>query len=349
MRKALLALLLLSLTHVVWGEDTDELFRSDRPESYTAKEGDTLWGIAGHFLVDPWSWREVWSVHPDIENSDIIYPGDVVSVALVEGKLRLTLARAKGNEPIPDRIIKLTPKVRSTPLVDAIPAIPLDAIHSFLGMSRIIDGESMLQRAPRILSNSREQVVSGSGDTVFARGDFNQGERVYGVFRKGKAYQDPRTGEYLGTMMLNVGSMNLKSVNDDVATMYVTKAGKEIRTGDRLLVSEERRLATSFTPGSPESKSIEGEILDVVGGVRNIGLYNNVVINLGTRDTVEDGDVLAIYRGHSTRDHVTGETLGLPLHRVGLVMVFRSYEKISFAVVMEATEPLQTGDILRVP
>ena len=346
MKHALVAFTLFFLSLPVWAES---LFRDGRPPSYTAEEGDTLWGIAGYFLNDPWRWREVWDVDPSISDPDLIFPGDVIRVIKVGGELKLTLSRKQEKSIVPDRTVKLRPQIRSTPLIDAIPAIPLDAIHSFLGMSRVLDGPGEAERAPRVISSGQERVISGAGDTVYARGGFTQRERVFGVFRKGKTYKDPVTREDLGILMQHVGSVNMKGLLYDVGTFQVAKATEEVRIGDKLLVSEERRLATSFFPGSPDNPYVEGQILDVIGGVHSIGLYSNVVLNLGTRERMQDGDVLAIYRSNTVKDKKTGEVLGLPLQRVGLVMIYRTYQKVSFAVVMQATRPLENGDVLRAP
>ena len=341
MKKALLTAFLWCLVSQGWAEAP---FRDDRPESYTVVKGDTLWDISARFLENPWQWPEVWSLNPQINNPHLIYPGDVVTLIYVEGKPRLTVSRGQAG-----RTIRLGPKVRSTPLENAIPAIPLDAISSFLDVSRIISGPEVLNSSPYILASGQEKVISGAGDTIYARGSFDDDANVYRAYRGEKSYRDPGTGEFLGTMIQSVGSLNVRKVTNDIATMYVSKASEELRVGDRLLVSEERRLATSFYPAAPKDKEVEGTILDVIGGVSQIGLYNNVLINLGARDSLEDGSVLAIYRQNSVRDKKTGEIVKLPAERVGHVMVFRTYEKMSFAIVMQASKPLHTGDVLRAP
>ncbi|MCL6268535.1 LysM peptidoglycan-binding domain-containing protein [Sansalvadorimonas sp. 2012CJ34-2] len=346
MKNALLGFILLCVATSSLGES---LFRDDRPASYTAVEGDTLWGIAGRFLHDPWSWGQVWEVDPSVKDPDLIYPGDTIRVIKIGSELKLTLTRKKEETVIPGRTIKLTPQVRSTPLVDAIPAIPLDAIHSFLGVSRVMDSQDAIEKAPRVLANGQERVISGAGDTLYARGDFSRGDRKYGAFRSGETYKDPKTGEELGILMQHVGSLTMKGLQNDVATMFVTKATKEVRVNDRLLVSEERRLATSFSPDTPDNPYVEGVIIDVVGGIHNIGIFNNVVVNLGSKDRMKDGDVLAIYRSRNSKDKRSGQTLKLPAQRVGLVMIYRTYSKVSFAVVMQATQPLATGDVLKAP
>ncbi|MTI14189.1 LysM peptidoglycan-binding domain-containing protein [Sansalvadorimonas verongulae] len=341
MKKALLTAFLWSLVAQVWAAAP---FRDDRPESYTVVKGDTLWDISARFLENPWQWPEVWSLNPQINNPHLIYPGDVVTLIYVEGKPRLTVSRGEAG-----RTIRLGPKIRSTPLENAIPAIPLDAISSFLDVSRVISGPEVLLSAPYILANGQEKVISGAGDTVYVRGNFDKEASAYGAYRGQKDYRDPRTGEYLGTMVQSVGALNVQRITNDIATMHVTRANEELRVGDRLLVSEERRLATSFYPAAPKGKDIEGTILDVIGGVSQIGLYNNVLINLGAREGLEDGSVLAIFRQNTIRDKKTGEIVRLPAVRVGHIMVFRTYEKMSFAIVMQASQPLHTGDVLRAP
>ncbi|WP_281647339.1 LysM peptidoglycan-binding domain-containing protein [Parendozoicomonas sp. Alg238-R29] len=341
MKKALLTAFLVSLVSQVWAAAP---FRDDRPDSYTVVKGDTLWDISGRFLENPWQWPEVWSLNPQINNPHLIYPGDVVTLIYIEGKPRLTI-----NRGLTGRTLKLGPKVRSTPLENAIPAIPLDVISSFLDVSRVVESPEVMKKAPYILSNGQEQVISGAGDTVYVRGEFDQGASVYGVYRGEQNYVDPKTGEFLGTMVQSVGSVDVERITNDIATMSVSRSSEELRVGDKLLVSEERRLATSFYPSAPENRDIEGTILDVVGGVNQIGLYNNVLINLGSREGLKDGSVMAIYRQNNIKDKMTGEIVALPAERVGHIMVFRTYEKMSFAIVMQASQPLHTGDTLRAP
>ncbi|CAM3492053.1 LysM peptidoglycan-binding domain-containing protein [Parendozoicomonas haliclonae] len=321
-----------------------EPFRDSHPESYTVVKGDTLWDIAGRFLKNPWNWPDVWEKNPQINNPHLIYPGDLVHLVYVDGQPRLTVSRGETGHTI-----KLGPKIRSTPLDNAISAIPLEAINSFLDISRVIESAEIMNMAPYILANGQDRVISGSGDTIYARGEFSSDARTYGVYRNQKNYTDPKTGEFLGTMIQSIGSVNVQNLTNDVATMHVAKASEELRVGDRLLESEERRLATSFFPSAPDNKDIEGSILDVIGGVNQIGIYNNVLVNLGVRDGIEDGSVLAIFRSNKVKDKMTNEVVNLPPERVGHLMVYRSYEKMSLAIIMQASQPLHTGDTLRSP
>ncbi len=341
MKKALLGAFLWCLVTQVGAA---EPFRDNRPDSYAVVKGDTLWDISGRFLQNPWDWPDVWELNPQINNPHLIYPGDTVHLVYIDGKPRLTVTRGTTG-----RTLKLGPKVKSTPFADAIPAIPLEAINSFLNMSRIISGPEEIAAAPYILANGQERVISGSGDTIYARGDFSDEGRVYGVYRGEKQYTNPKTKEYLGSMVQSVGTLNREDVTNDVATMYVTRATEELRVGDKLLVSEERRLANSFFPSSPENKSVAGYILDVIGGVSQIGLYNSVVVNLGEKDGMKEGNVLAIYRSNTVKDKQTDEFVDLPEKRVGHIMVYKTYDRLSFAIVMQASQPLHTMDVLRAP
>lgn len=320
------------------------LLKSGHPEEYTVKKGDTLWDISNTFLSTPWKWPEIWHVNPQISNPHLIYPGDVIRLIYVDGTPRLTLERTVKLAPGDS---KLSPSVRVLPNDEAITAIPLDRIDSFLSRSRIVAlGE--LEAAPYILAGAEKRLVTGAGDRAYAKGNLQE-ESNYGVFRKGDILRDPITKEVLGVHALSVGMVSVRSQQDDVATVTVIRTSEEIRLGDRLLRSEDRAVDSTFYPSAPED-DIDGLILAVEGGVTQIGKMNVVILNRGDREGLSVGNVLAIYKqGELVRDRVTGKNVQLPDERAGLLMVFRTFEKMSFGLVLEADRPLSTLDKIRNP
>ena len=333
MRKLLYALAASMLLLTSWAHAAPEL-RSDHPERYTVVKGDTLWDISARFLNNPWYWPEIWHVYPQVANPHLIYPGDELALVYIDGKPRVTKVSS-------DRVVKLSPKVRSEPIDTPIPAIPLDAISSFLTDTRIVDVEA-LNGAPYVLEGEDGRIITGAGDRIYARGE-KPADNV-GVFRRSKEFRDPETGEFLGLEARSIARGEVIAENKDVLTLRLKQSNEEVRIGDRLLVGEERRITTSFVPSSPDS-DIEAQMISVDGGVSQIGQFDVVAINRGEREGLKPGNVMAVLKsGNLVRDPVTNETIELPSERAGLMMVFQTYEKMSYGLILQATRPLSVGD-----
>ena len=334
MRKLLYALAATMLLLTSWAHAAPEL-RSDHPERYTVVKGDTLWDISGRFLSNPWYWPEIWHVNPQVANPHLIYPGDRLALVYIDGKPRITKVSSNNG------IVRLSPQVRSEQIDTPIPAIPLDAISSFLTDTRIVSAD-LINQAPYVLEGKDGRILTGAGDRVYARGE-KPADKV-GVFRRSKEFVDPDTGEFLGLEARSIARGNIAAENGDVLTLDLTRSSEEVRIGDRLLVSEDRRLTTNFVPSSP-SQQIDGKMISVDGGVTQIGQYNVVAINRGSREGLEAGNVMAILKsGNLVRDPITDETIELPSERAGLLMVFQVYEKMSYGLILQATRALSVGD-----
>jgi hypothetical protein len=314
--------------------------KPDHPESYEVQRGDTLWAIANRFLQDPWKWPEIWQANPKIDNPHLIYPGDILSLVYVDGKPRLVVSK-KGP-------VKLSPKVRATTLDDAIPTIPLDDINAFWRNSRFVERDELID-APYVLSGEEQHLIVGAGSKIYARGNVEDGGTSYGIYREGEAYVDEESGELLGIHMLGIGEVKLVSLEEDVATLEVLTSTGEVRTADMLLPARAEALSSVFDPSAPASE-VEGKIMDVEKGVKNIGPMDIVMINLGSREGVEPGNVMAIYKlGESVPDPQTREMVKLPDVRSGLMMFFRVYEKMSFGLVLASSQALSVEDPVRMP
>lgn len=336
------------LSFNVWAQDS--LLKTGHPDEYTVKKGDTLWDISSAFLKSPWKWPEIWHANPQIENPHLIFPGDLIHLVYIDGQARITSERTL--KLLPGSGInaneKLSPQVRIVPADQAISTIPLDRIDSFLSRSRIVDSEDVLETAPYILAGPQKRIVAGAGDEAYARGNFGDLTN-FGVYRKGEFFRDPVTREVLGLHALGVGTVSIKSLKGDVGTVNVVRASEEIRVGDVLLPSEERATSSVFYPSAPDSEII-GAIVGVEGGVRQVGKFNVVMINRGDREGIKPGNVLAIYKkGEVVKDRVNGGKVALPDERAGLLMVFRTFKKMSFALVLESDRPLAVGDSLQNP
>lgn len=321
--------------------------KEGHPDRYTVKKGDTLWDISDTFLQNPWMWPEIWHVNPQIDNPHLIFPGDIIKLIYLDGRPRLVLERSQTVKMSPGTV-KLSPAVHVLPLGEAIPAIPLDVIDNFLSRSRVV-GVEELENAPYVLAGTDRRLIVGAGDRLYARGDFPDNVPVYGVYRRGDTYVDPVTEEVLGLQALDIGTVKLRARSDDIATMAVTRTTEEIRIEDRLLPHEERAVDSTFYPTAPDV-DIEGEIMAVEGGVTQVGKLDVIVLNRGEREGLEVGNVMAIYKqGDQVRDRVTNDIVALPDERAGLLMVFRTFEKLSYGLVLEADRPLAVADKVRRP
>jgi hypothetical protein len=314
------------------------------PLRYVVKKGDTLWDIADYFLKEPWKWPELWYGNPNIKNPHLIYPGDVLYLTYVDGKPRLS------REPSYDGVEKLSPRVREEALAEAIPTIPGDAIRAFLLGTRVV-GATELEEAPYIVEFIGEHLIGGAGTSAYAKGIEPNDLPNHIIVRKGDKYTDPETRELLGYEATYIGTSRLLTAGDP-ARVYIDTSVREVMVADRLLEQDETTLLDSaYYPHAPEG-NIEGYIIAVTGGVSQIGQYQIVTLNKGTREGLEAGHVFSIYQaGRAVRDPYgsANATVKLPEEKAGLLMVFKTYERISYALVMKSTRSIHLLDRFRTP
>lgn len=338
--KKLLLSTLLSVVFVLSAWADVLALKPDHPQSYIVKKGDTLWDISGVFLEKPWNWPQLWHVNPQIENPNLIYPGDTLNLTYVNGQPQLVLSRG--------RDVRLDPQVRSTEIDRAIPAIPLEAVNAFLNRGRILN-DADFKHAPYILAGKEGHLVTGAGDEVFGRGKFSESVTGYGIYRRGLVYVDPETKEVLGIQARDIGTAKLLATEGEVGTLALNRSTEEVRRGDSLLPEELRQLKANFMPSAPTG-NIKGYLLTVEGGVSQIGKMNVVVISKGARDGLAEGNLLAIYKtGETVRDTVTNDLVKTPDFRAGLLMVFRVFDRVSYGLVLRADRPLSVNDTVRNP
>ena len=332
---------------------TEVALNPDHPQQHVVVRGDTLWDISGMFLKYPWHWPDIWQANPQIENPHLIYPGDVISLVYRDGRPVLELTRGS-------TAYKMSPEAREIKLEKAISTIPLDAIRAFLTRPRVV-GEETLALAPYIVSGSEERLISGAGDKVYVRNiDEAEGEH-YSVFRGGQTYKDPKTAEILGYEAIYTADA-LVDVMGDPSTVNLRKTTREVLVGDRLLPVIADDYEMNFMPRSPEQE-LNGQIIAVFDGVSQVGQYQIVVLNKGERDELEMGHVLSIYQtGKSVIDPVLSgredetffntenrnkdrnASVTLPDEHAGVAMVFKIFEKVSYAIVMKATRAIHIND-----
>jgi hypothetical protein len=312
------------------------------PSQYTVKKGDTLWDISGRFLKEPWRWPDIWGMNREqIKNPHLIYPGEVIVLDYVGGQARLRKARGVG---VPDTV-RLSPKVRIEEKAQAIPSIPSAVIEPFLSRPLVVDKEG-LAGAPTIVATENERVIVGAGNKAYVEGlDPAQGN-VWQVYRPGTVLRDPETQEVLGYEAIYLGDARVTR-GGDPATVSFVRSTQEINKGDRLVVAGDT-VYPSYVPHAPD-KQIKGRIMSVPGGVAEIGQNAIVTINRGTREGLEVGNVLAAYRLGDTVKAPSGKQVKLPDERNGLIFVFRVFERVSYALVVQSLEPLHINDVVQTP
>lgn len=343
MRRFALAGILLCMSTL--GLAFDSPIKADSPSRYTVEKGDTLWDISTTFLDSPWLWPEIWLANPQIENPHLIYPGDVISLVYIDGQPRLMVS-SRGQS---GRTIKLSPKVRVMPRESAIPAIPLSAVQSYLQGGHVFSSEEQLNNAPYIFAAKGGKLISGAGDKIYARGDFAGQTLRFDVVRRGEQIVDPHTDEMLGLIGIDIGTINLSRVREGVASLVVQDSRMEMKPGDRLVKQDASGLVTTFFPRAPAAL-VEGIVTANLNNAEKISRFDTVVINKGERESLRQGDILAVYRKtQEAFDPFTDEQVALPSERVGLVMVYRPFEKMSYGIVLSAKEDIEVGYILRSP
>ncbi len=341
----------------------------NHPDRYVVVKGDTLWDISARFLKDPWRWASVWKINQQIKNPHLIYPGDVIMLTYdANGQPQLSVLRDEkaapttGTTPAPApageptdtspapagmSVVKLSPKARVEALSNAIPTISPDAIVPFLTQPLVV-GKHELESAGYVTIGLDSRVALGDGSEFYARKLGPNPAEYYQIFRPGKALRNPETGELLAYEAMYLGDATLLKAGDP-SKLVVTTVKQEIVPTDRLLVAPKRASLPYYYPRAPD-KNVHGRILSAINGLAEFGPDAIVAISLGEREGMQEGYVLRIMRhAGKDRDPVTGKFYKLPDEETGLLMIFRVYEKVSYALIMNASQPVHLLDVVQTP
>ena len=335
------------------------VYEAEYPETYIVQEGDTLWDISTVFLRDPWYWPEIWYKNPQIENPHLIYPGDTLAIIYVGGKRRVQL-QARGEEgailsqsetPGGLPIVKINPRIRTRAIDATVPSIPIDSIRHLIARPLIVD-EDTLNNSAYVLASLDDHLINSIDDKLYVRKlDTSSGSGRYQIYRPNRPLYDPDSGELLGYEALYVGESKLL-LRGDPASIRVTNSVREILRDDRVMPIDNTNYDRDIYPHPPATE-VRGRVIALLDAISQIGVYQTIAINLGQRDGLETGNVLRIQRyGEVIPDKVENDPkfrIKLPDEQIGMAMIIRSFEKMSYALIMEADFPIGTDDYVESP
>lgn len=324
-----------------WACATNITLKPNHPSIYYVKEGDTLWDIAGKFLQHEWQWPQIWQNNQQVTNPHLIYPGDSLHLSWIDGKPHISIERGdKFHDGYP--VVKLSPKAIAHPITDAIPAVSLDSIQPFLLSAQVVT-RSTLDKAPYLLGGADSRNIWAAGDSVYVRSPdkaWNSAHTSYGVYQVGKPYIDPQSGEVLGYEALLVGQLKLEKIDADIATMKVISSNRGLKVNDRILPSVEHKQLARYFPQPPNGK-IDGRIIRLFDALNEVARHDVVVINKGLRDGLVEGNLLQIREpGELVEDKNRQQYVRLPSKKVGNMLLFRVFDKVSFGLIMESLLPI---------
>jgi len=310
------------------------------PAQHVVVRGDTLWGISGRFLKEPWRWPEIWHMNREqIKNPHRIYPGDVI--VLDRDASGNPLLRIQKDE-------KLRPKVYSELNETAIPPIPPNVIEPFISQPLVIEANE-LDTAAKIVATQQDRVFLGEGSIAYVN-DADPKQQDWQVYRNGKPLYDPADDtKILGYEAFYLGTAT-QTRPGQPATFEITSAKQEIGRGDRLIPASKPAMI-HYVPHKPDT-AVEGRVVSVYGGVGSAGRGSIVSLSLGNQDGLEIGHVLALERNRTITERNESDqkvSVQIPPERIGLLFVFRTFERISYALVVQSEGTVEVNDFVRTP
>lgn len=324
--------------------------KANAPPRYVVQHGDSLWSIASRYLEHPWEWKALWRANPNIKNPNRLYAGAVLVLDYYQNTPFIKV--------LSNGTIKLSPNTRLEPMEELIPPIPLGDIRPFLNESLVLD-ENILVRAPYVIAYMGERMLGGQGDQVYVKGLHSSkelpigGTIAYSIFRQGKIYTDPITKKILGYKATIVGYGELVA-GGEPATIMLTNIIEGVKKEDKVLINNSPEFELAFEPQAPTPK-INGYIIDMPVGMPSGNSQEAVgeiiVINLGAANGLKAGDVLGLYGKVRVVKDPKNSFVGikLPPERIGEAMVFRTFSRTSFALIVRSTRAVYLLDTVTNP
>jgi LysM repeat protein len=335
--------------------DTSSIINPNAPKSYTVKRGDTLWGIASTFLRDPWLWPEVWYINPQVANPHLIYPGDTLALAYGrDGKPFIRLEQGGA--------ARLDPRLRSSPLDGAIPTIPYSAISAFLSRPSVLTNEQ-IREAPHIVAFRDEHVVAGTGHEVYIADLKATPNSRFSVVHVGDALRDPDDNKVVGYQGIYTATALVAQPGSPTKALLIDTSRETVQ-GDKVLTAD-LDVPLNFMLRAPRN-DVHGRIISVIDGTQAIGQYQIVVINRGKRHGIDAGHVLAVDQAGKVVRDVYGKQSGfaralggvgtsfapkvkLPDERAGTLLIFKSFDRISYGLIVGAANVIHVQDVVHNP
>lgn len=335
LKKIRLLCVMVILSATTFVAHAAELLKKDYPERYIIKKGDTLWDISAKYLHDPWRWKEIWQVNEYIKNPDLIYPDDVLILSFVNGKPVLRLLKRE--------TVFLRPSVRVEDITKAIPPISPRALNPFF-IKPLVTTKAEIESSAYIVEGSNNRLLGGKNVEMYARGLKETTERKYQIFRAGRVFLHPETGEELGLEALDIGTAKLVRPGD-TARIKVLSSREEVQVLDRLRPDNSNGSLPFFFPDSHPDVTIKGYIFQSELSTPEFGRLNIVALTLGEREGVEPGQVFRVISAEKMKiDPITQKKYTIPSEQIGLVMVIRTFEKVSYAIITNSIRQISTAD-----
>ena len=331
------------------------MINPNAPKSYTVKRGDTLWGIASTFLRDPWLWPEVWYINPQVANPHLIYPGDTLALAFGrDGKPIIRLEQGGA--------ARLDPRLRSSPLDGAIPTIPYSAISAFLSRPSVLTNEQ-IREAPHVVAFRDEHVVAGTGHEVYIADLKATPNSRFSVVHVGDELRDPDDNKVVGYQGIYTATALVSQPGSPTKALLIDTSRETVQ-GDKVLAAD-LDVPLNFMLRAPRN-DVHGRIISVIDGTQAIGQYQIVVINRGKRHGIDAGHVLAVDQAGKVVRDVYGKQSGLahylggvgtsfapkvklPDERAGTLLIFKSFDRISYGLVVGAANIIHVQDVVHNP
>lgn len=328
--------------------------KAEAPNVYMVKKGDTLWDISNKYLKEPWRWREIWATNKQVKNPHRIWPGDKLILCVIKGKRYVGIDDGEGCAGVEKRMTgKATSgaRIRYESLSNAVSALPLSAIKPWLYNSQVVDAKAF-KTTPYVIASKNRNIITAAGDKIYVRGAALEIGEKYGIYRKGDVYKNPADGRVLGQEVFQVASGLVVDVAKNGITSIELKETfkEEVREGDRVFVEMNDMLPPIFYPKAGKTFG-NPKIIRVMGSIGTAAAGSVVAVNVGKNQGADPGQVFAIYRkGALIRDdRAGGDAVRMPSERAGLLMIFKTFDNISYAYVLDSENPLKIGEMLRSP
>lgn len=362
----------------------DVSVRSDHPDEYIVVKGDTLWDISGRFLDKPWQWPAIWQANPQIENPHLIYPGDVVSLVYIDGVPQLRVNRGGTQKLSPavrvtDRsdAIHAVPFERIEPFIrnvqvlspEAFEGLPyiisneeqrLTATYSDVTYARGLDALVGQEYVVARLSNIYDDLGDGEIRRVNPKDSWPQVPNVWDRQEDRFNTVNPwnrRPNNPVGYELVEVSRVRVRQAGE-ISVLDIIQDRSEVREGNFILPANDQGYEATFFPRAMDVVPEGLRIMATSGQKSGVGLWQIVSINGGSADGIESGHVFSAFRRGNVVDDRVGYRHGsfskesevrLPDVYDGIVMVFRTFDHISYGIVMSGGRVVQEYDILRHP